>query len=277
MYIHSLKRLSDKLKRSRTNDKTVVAFIWIPMNTSGADQDLVTRKQLYLHAKATMDEYQDEISNNILYSSFKGEELSTESILRDEVATTFKKDFAKMKRSGNPSLSAFNLANQDDPTLEALQESGLTNSEKDPVKVILYPVYLNGADGLLNLTYYDALQASHLGVFPSYYEPWGYTPLETAALGVSAVTTDLAGFGKFIQTAQSKSAKHPGIDVISRFQTSYEESVDQLTSSMMTYVKYDRKERVANKIEAKRLSRLADWRVLAHNYFDAHKSALGKL
>ncbi len=41
------------------------------------------------------------------------------------------------------------------------------------VNIIFVPCYLNGNDGLLNLSYYDLLPAMDLTIYPSYYEPWG--------------------------------------------------------------------------------------------------------
>jgi glycosyltransferase involved in cell wall biosynthesis len=83
--------------------------------------------------------------------------------------------------------------------LTTVTAKGLMNRKEDVVKVIYYPSYLSVVDGLLNMNYYSSIVGCHLGVFPSYYESWGYTPLETAALGVQSITTDLSGFGKFMQ------------------------------------------------------------------------------
>ena len=95
-----------------------------------------------------------------------------------------------MKR-GNPLLVTHNIPNEEhDAIMRGFLENGLDNKEDDRVKIINYPVYLTGVDGLIDLPYYDAIMGCHLGLFPSYYEPWGYTPLESAALGVPSLTTD---------------------------------------------------------------------------------------
>ena len=80
-----------------------------------------------------------------------------------------------------------------DPILERIKQNGLTNQPEDKVKVIFVPSYLNGDDGIFNMPYYDLLIGFDLTVFPSYYEPWGYTPLESLAFHVPTVTTNLAG------------------------------------------------------------------------------------
>ena len=87
---------------------------------------------------------------------------------------------------------------ENDAILNALRNSGLQNDANDKVKVMFVPAYLNGDDGIFNLTYSEFLAAFDFSVFPSYYEPWGYTPLESVSLGIPTLTTDVSGFGKFV-------------------------------------------------------------------------------
>ncbi|MFW5706903.1 MAG: alpha-glucan family phosphorylase [Bacteroidota bacterium] len=113
-----------------------------------------------------------------------------------------------------------------DPVLNRLREVGLTNGPNDKVKVVFVPSYLNGTDGALNLNYYDALVGMDLGVFASYYEPWGYTPLESLAFHVPTVTTSLAGFGIWAKE------KFPNdgmtVKVIERHDDSHAQVVEQI-------------------------------------------------
>jgi len=125
------------------------------------------------------------------------------------------------------------------------------------------------------LNYYDAIVGSHLGVFPSYYEPWGYTPLETAAYGVMAVTTDLAGFGQFINK-QKQGTEKTGIFVLERDGKTKGEVVDALCKIMTDIYKTSKKERIEYKIGAKELSFSADWSQLIENYIKAYEMALKK-
>ena len=81
-----------------------------------------------------------------------------------------------------------------DAVLNRIQEAGLTNKPTDKVKIIFVPVYLKGEDGIFDIKYYDFLTAFDLTVFASYYEPWGYTPLESIAFGIPTITTSLGGF-----------------------------------------------------------------------------------
>jgi phosphorylase/glycogen(starch) synthase len=101
---------------------------------------------------------------------------------------------------GTPPIATHRLQYEaSDPILQTCSRLGLKNTSHNSVNVIFIPAYLNGHDGLINLTYYDALAGCDLGVFPSYYEPWGYTPLESAAYAVPTITTDQAGFGQWVE------------------------------------------------------------------------------
>ena len=103
---------------------------------------------------------------------------------------------------GNPPIATHRMQYEaSDPILQACERLGLKNFPQNPVQVIFVPAYLNGHDGFINMTYYEALAGCDLGVFPSYYEPWGYTPLESAAYAVPTITTDQAGFGLWAQKA----------------------------------------------------------------------------
>ncbi len=85
------------------------------------------------------------------------------------------------------------------------------NQQSQAVKIIFVPSYLNGNDGIFNMDYYDLLVGFDLTIFPSYYEPWGYTPLESAAFGIPTITTDLAGFGQWVSARPQSVDKGVGV------------------------------------------------------------------
>jgi len=194
----------------------------------------------------------------------------TQEFLQD-----LRKDLVNFKREGNPPISTHEIIDQEQNALyTSLLNAGLDNKPDDCVKSILYPAYLDGSDGLLNLSYFEAVVGTHLGLFPSYYEPWGYTPLESAALAVPTITTDLAGFGRFIQQHCRKNNK--GIWVQPRFERTWEEEVCSLFELMKQYAELDHVERVENRLAAKTLAALADWKHFVKQYFHAHELALEK-
>ena len=91
-----------------------------------------------------------------------------------------------------------------DQVLDMMKYLGMSNSAESKVKVIFVPCYLDGKDGILNLEYYDLVLGNDLSVYPSYYEPWGYTPLESVAFHVPTITTDLAGFGLWVNSLKGR-------------------------------------------------------------------------
>ena len=166
-----------------------------------------------------------------------------------------------------------------------LMQVGLDNLPDDKVKVVFYPTYLTGADGLLDLSYYEAIIGGHLGVFPSIYEPWGYTPLEAGALGVASITTDLSGFGQFVNNTRPPEIcslehcdpkKEKGIFVARAREKSEDDVASELFNIFHYYSQLNKTQRIDNKIEARRLASLADWKMLISNYIEAHNLALEK-
>lgn len=275
VFIRSLGKLNSRLKES-SKDKTIVAFIWVPGHIRALKQELIESKTYFQDIKDSLDDQMAEIRSNIINCVVSGRKITHERLFGNEFLLELKNKLPRFRRKGTPPLSTHDLYDENDQVLKLLRESGLNNSESDRVKVIFYPIYLNGADGLSNLNYYEAIQASHLGVFPSYYEPWGYTPLETGAFGVASVTTDLAGFGRFINSVQKEETKE-GIYVIKRLGKSSNEVVEELFNIMLKFCNQSKNDRISNKISARKIASTADWKILAGNYIEAHNLSLERL
>lgn len=143
------------------------------------------------------------------------------------------------------------------------------------VKLIFIPCYLDGHDGIVNIAYYDLLPALDMTVFPSYYEPWGYTPLESVAFGVPTVTTDKAGFGQWVlSTFKKNEIAASGVKVINREDTNYAENADEIASSIASYILADEDIKAASRKAATATSRKADWNFFIKDYYEAFKIAL---
>jgi glycogen(starch) synthase len=217
----------------------------------------------------------DEIKEHITESVCSGELPTKTKVFDEPFLLDLKQMIARIrtKRGKDAPVSAMEIEG-DDAIMKMLAEQGLDNKVDDRVKVVYYPTYLSPADGLINLNYNEAIMGCHLGIFPSYYEPWGYTPVETAALAVPSVTTDLAGFGEFIRSYVR--GPKAAICVLERKAKGDEAATQQLVEYMHFLLNTDKKERVAKKIEAKRLSEFTDWQSLIKNYIDAYALALRK-
>ena len=273
VYINALAQLNNRLKKEKS-DKTIVAFIFVPTGIRGIKTKILENRILYDDIKGGLNHEIKNIKRDILYSIVSKKKLIRENIFSESFLDDTKKRIMKFTKKGTPPLITHDLQQYHDPIVDLLVKSGLDNMEDDRVKIIFYPIYLTGADSLLDLTYYESMQGCHLGVFPSFYEPWGYTPLEAAALGVSSVTTDLAGFGRYIQ--RKKERKYPGVFVLKRMDRADDQIIGDLSKFMYRFTKFSKQERVKNKIEAKRLAGLADWKKLVVNYIQAHNIAIDK-
>jgi len=273
VFIDSLGKLNKKMKEEG-NRRTVVSFLFIPADTRGVNPALLENVEYFRDLQESMEGAFPDIEERILYNILREKELSKENLISEDYLLDIEKKLHRMQRSGEtPPLSTHNLNSGTDEIMEKVKEADLFNREEDRVKVVYYPIYLTGHDGLSNLSYEEALEACHMGVFPSFYEPWGYTPLEAAALGVSSVTTDLAGFGRFRQGLPVKKDR-TGIYILEREKKNDLEVVEDLFLFLNDFAKTTRRERVENKIEARKIASQADWRSFVFHYIDAHNKAL---
>ena len=164
-----------------------------------------------------------------------------------------------------------------DNVLNMLKYYDMHNSHDDQVKVIFLPCYLNGNDGILNLTYYDVVLGNDLCIYPSYYEPWGYTPLEAIAFKVPCITTDLAGFGLWVNKELGKNGEiEDGVKVIHRTDYNYSEVADIIKDTVAYYSSLSPKEVETCRKNAEKLSKKALWSEFIKFYDQAYDIALQK-
>lgn len=162
----------------------------------------------------------------------------------------------------------------EDAILGRMHQLGLGANSGSKVQVIYVPCYLNGDDGIFNLTYYDMLAGFDATAFPSYYEPWGYTPLESVAFGVPTVTTSLSGFGQWVRSVNRDSFDAGGVEVIERNDSNYGEVVDRLAQAMLDLVSASEDRRAAISKAAHETASKAEWDYFVTYYIDAFRVAL---
>ena len=162
-----------------------------------------------------------------------------------------------------------------DNVLNMMKYYDMHNRHEDKVKVIFIPCYLDGRDGMLDLTYYDVVLGNDLCVYPSYYEPWGYTPLEAVAFKVPCITTDLAGFGLWANKEFGHDGKiEDGVKVIHRTDYNYSEVADVIKDTVAYYSALNQKEVDACRKKAEALSKKALWSEFIKYYYQAYDIAL---
>ncbi|KNC80724.1 hypothetical protein SARC_06926 [Sphaeroforma arctica JP610] len=185
-----------------------------------------------------------------------------------------KKCLYAMQRSSDPPVVTHNLINDaKDDVMNALRKCQLLNRKDDRVKVIFHPEFVKSTSPLLPLDYDDFVRGCHMGVFPSYYEPWGYTPAECTVMGVPSITSNLSGFGLFMEEHVHEPESY-GIYVVDRRFKSPDESANQLVDFMYDFTVMEQRQRIQLRNRNERLSDILDWGKLGLYYKKARDLAI---
>jgi glycogen synthase len=273
IFIEALARLNWRLKSTRQK-ATVVAFIITRAPNKGMNIDVLKSQALFDELKRTVRAISQEMQQKLLESVAMGRQPHMEEMLDENAQVRLKRVTHAWRRKLWPSITTHDMVyDAEDAILNKLRSCNLFNHPEDAVKVIFHPEFLSSTSPLIGLDYDEFVRGCHLGVFPSYYEPWGYTPMECAALGVPAITSDLAGFGGYVQRTIPDHEKK-GMFVLERRFKSFEESAELLAELMLQVLTQERRDRIdlRNRVEA--LSVQFDWNVLAKSYWEAHSLAL---
>lgn len=276
IFLEALSRLNFLLRVHRS-DVTVVVFFIMPTKTNNFNVETLkgqaVRKQLWDTAQAVKEKFGKKLYAALL----KGEIPDLSKILDRDDLTIMKRAIYSTQRQSLPPITTHNMVDDStDPILNTVRRLGLFNSRTDRVKVIVHPEFLSSTSPLLPMDYEEFVRGCHLGVFPSYYEPWGYTPAECTVMGIPSVTTNLSGFGSFMQEHVADPAAY-GIYIVDRRFRSPDESCNQLTQFLYTFCQQSRRHRIIQRNRTERLSDLLDWRYLGRFYRHARHLALCRM
>lgn len=180
------------------------------------------------------------------------------------------------ERLADPVLTHLLNNYNEDPVNRRIHQIGFANDADSKVTVIYVPCYLDGADGIFDMTYYDLLPGFDATVFASYYEPWGYTPLESVAFGVPTVTTDLAGFGRWVldDVCEGAGFDKCGVEVVHRTDSNYGEVVDRIAADVAELVEADKKTMESIRAAAMTTAAKAQWTDFIVYYDEAYSKAV---
>ncbi|XP_041058931.1 glycogen [starch] synthase, liver isoform X1 [Carcharodon carcharias] len=275
LFIEALSRLNFLL-RVHKSDVTVVVFFIMPAKTHNFNVETLkgqaVRKQLWDTAHLVKEKFGKRLYEALL----KGETPDMNKIFDRDDLTIMKRAIYATQRQTLPPVTTHNmLDDSNDPILNTIRRIGLFNNRADRVKIVFHPEFLSSTSPLLPMDYEEFVRGCHLGVFPSYYEPWGYTPAECTVMGIPSVTTNLSGFGCFMQEHVADPTAY-GIYIVDRRFRSLDESCNQLTQFMFGFCKQSRRQRIIQRNRTERLSELLDWRYLARYYMYARHLALSK-
>ncbi|KAJ3003282.1 UNVERIFIED_CONTAM: glycogen synthase isoform 1, partial [Siphonaria sp. JEL0065] len=274
MFIESLARLNHRLK-SQNSKTTVVAFIIMPAKTHSYTVEALKGQAVMKQLRDTIHDVQTNIGKRLFEQAAKGKmPTDPKSMILEEDLVQLKRRIFALKRDSLPPIVTHNLVDDaTDPILNQIRNVRLFNDESDRVKIIFHPEFLNSNNPVLGMDYEEFVRGCHLGVFPSYYEPWGYTPGECTVMGVPSITTNLSGFGCFMEEMISIPSDY-GIYIVDRRMKSVDESCDQLASYMDDFCGKTRRQRINQRNRTERLSDLLDWKRMGLDYVKARWVAL---
>ncbi len=165
----------------------------------------------------------------------------------------------------------------EDRLVNTIKDYGISTSQSQRLHVLLVPSYLDGNDGIINLTYYDWLIGSDLCLYPSYYEPWGYTCLESVAFGIPCLTTDLTGFGQWVNgVVGRKAALEDGVEVMHRSDSNYDEAAENMAQTIERFLTLTKEQVDDIGKKASNLAKKAQWKDFIRFYFKAFNVSLQK-
>ncbi|KAM3718618.1 Glycogen [starch] synthase [Dirofilaria immitis] len=279
IFIESLARLNHYLKTTvdpRYRDVTVVAFIIYPAAANSFNVESLKGQAVTKQLRESIDKIKENIAVRMFESCLKGHILNKDELLLPTERIQLKRCIMATAKRELPPVCTHNMLDPSDHVLSALRRTQLINNSSDRVKVIFHPEFLSSVSPLIGLDYEEFVRGCHIGVFPSYYEPWGYTPAECTVMGVPSVSTNLSGFGCFIQENVMDAASY-GIYVVDRRFKDCEGSIRELAQVLYDFCGLSRRQRIIMRNRTERLSQLLDWKNLGVFYREARRMALERL
>lgn len=270
IFIRALGDLNEELKKLKQK-KQIFAFIFVPTNIIEPKEYIMMNMLVMSKINDLIQEEADIKQQGNIIQAIAANSLKIKNKALEQEISKLVKSFEK--QGLKPPISAFELAYSHDAILDLLAASGLENNEEDVVKIVFYPTYLNPGDKLLNMSYNSAISAFDAGVFPSRYEPWGYTPVEAGAYLSLAVTTDLAGFGKFLQK-KVKQNNTQSIKVLEVEDKNEDEVVIQLKDYLKKIFFLKRNELEKLQRKSRKIVELSDWKSQVKKYYTAYNLAV---
>ncbi len=274
--LEALARLNHRLQESGLEGQVVMFFITKRPFTS-INPQVLERRAMLDEVHETCRAIEQQVGERLFYAAAASQDHKLPELgamVDDYWKLRYRRTLQSWKTNALPPVITHNLVNdQDDDILDFLRRANLLNNRHDRVKMVYHPDFVSPASPLLGMEYGQFVRGCHLGVFPSYYEPWGYTPLECVARGVPAITSDLSGFGDYVlQTIPDPEQK--GIFVVHRQEKSFDESAEELTEMLWQFVLLSRRERIMQRNAVESSAELFDWKNLRVHYDRAYGLAL---
>jgi len=269
IFIQALGLLNERIKKKgMRNQRQILAFVCAPSSVRGprlaAIQNylLLDKMQEVLHAA--------HINGQETYPNIAARIAKAHGSLETDLQTMAS---GFIKEGERPPVSFYELNYGHDPVLAACESANLRNKAEDAVKVFFYPTYIRPNDGLMNMSYYDFISGMDVGVFPSRYEPFGYTPLEAGLKMDISVSTDSAGFGRYLEAKASLEGR--GVKIL-HMGAGSARAAQELEEFLQHLYYSDEKTLARYKEDSYQLMKLFDWKELIGNYLRAYEMAVEK-
>lgn len=271
--LEALARLNARLKLTRTGI-TVVFFLIASRPVRSIHPMALEKRGILNELRDVCDNIVDRVGESLFQRAAAGGKLSLDNLVEDYWQLRYRRTQAALRTDTLPPIVTHILEDdRTDPVLTQLRGLQLFNRADDAVKVVYHPEFITPVNPLWGIEYEQFVRGCHLGVFPSGYEPWGYTPLECMALGTPAISSDLAGFGRYVEETLPDHDQW-GVWVLPRRGRSYDEAADELARRLFEFCQLSRRERVSLRNEVEKRSWEFDWSRLGTAYHQAHDLAL---
>jgi glycogen(starch) synthase len=279
LFIEALHRLNQRMKTlpAMLPRPTIIAFIITRAATRSINVGVLQNQSMFDELHSTCGELAAEMGRRLFSSAATGRIPTFPELLPDDAQVRLKRAIHAWRTRRQPTIVTHDLVDDEsDPTLRHIRYRGLFNAEDDPVKIVFHPEFVTATSPLISLDYPQFVRGCNLGVFPSYYEPWGYTPMESIAMGIPAVTTDLSGFGAYVERHIPNASEH-GVLVLNRRSQGFDQSADDLADYLFDFVRQNRRQRIEQRNRTERLGERFDWSQLIHHYHEAHDLAMERV
>ncbi len=273
IFIEALFRLNKAL-RALADPPTVVAFIITKAPNRGIANEALRLNSMFEEMRKVCQQLEPMIGDTLLAAAARGRFPSYEELLPADFRLRLRRAMHARQARQLPRITTHDMIDDaHDAILNHLRARHLFNSPNDPVKVVFHPEFITDLSPLFSMDYNDFVRGCHLGVFPSYYEPWGYTPMECLARGIPTVTSDLSGFGDFAKR-HIPDFDEQGIHVLRRSTQSNEQVIEDLSAHLTRFAQTNRRERIEMRYRAERTSVGFGWSSLARYYYEVQQDAV---
>ncbi len=275
----ALKWLNQMMVREGIN-KTVVMFFITKKPTWSINPEVLESRGVMQEIKRNCEAIEKQLGERLFYAAARSSDEhrlpDLSELIDDYWKLRYRRTIQSWKTKSWPIIVTHNLVNDiEDELLNYMRDEQMVNSPLDRVKMVYHPDFIESTNPLFGMDYGQFVRGCHLGVFPSYYEPWGYTPLECVARGVPAVTSDLSGFGKYVEGMDAEH-EEKGVFVLGRNNKSPKKAAESLARFMLHFVKTTRRYRMIQRNKLEDFSESFDWKVLISEYKSAYSMAMKK-